>query len=194
MSFDRLGEVWRHHAGPGPVQNPDEEVAAVRARAAELEALVRRRDRIETAVALVLLPIFGWVTFVTPHPVSAVGSAILALACVLIPIRLRLARREPEKAQPLKDSLRAELGRIRAQERLLGSVAWWYLVPLASGVILFVGGSPVPLPFKVGYALAVVALFGWLLHLNLRAVRRDLRPVARALEGWLAGIDEAPPA
>ena len=36
----------------------------------------------------------------------------------------------------------------------------------------------------------VVAFFGWLLHLNLRAVRSDLQPVARELESWLAELDE----
>lgn len=51
-------------------------------------------------------------------------------------------------------------------------------------------GAPVAPLFKVGYAAVVVTFFGWLLHLNLRAVRRDLRPVAHELESWLAGLDE----
>jgi hypothetical protein len=100
-------------------------------------------------------------------------------------------RRRPDPGLPLAQSLRAELDRIRAQERLLGSVAWWYLAPLGAGVILFMAGAPVAPLFKVGYAAVVVLFFGWLLRLNLEAVRRDLRPVARELESWLAGLDEA---
>jgi hypothetical protein len=142
-------------------------------------------------VALALLPIFAWVAWATPHPVSAVGAAIVALACVVIPVRLRLARRHrPDPGLALAQSLRAELDRIRTQERLLGSVAWWYLAPLGAGVILFMAGAPVAPLFKVGYAAVVVAFFGWHLRLNLQAVRSDLRPVARELESWLAGLDE----
>lgn len=37
----------------------------------------------------------------------------------------------------------------------------------------------------------VVLFFGWLLRLNLEAVRRDLQPVALELERWLAGLEEA---
>ena len=192
MSLDQLRETWHREALSPPVRKAAEEVKAVRERAAELDRAVRRRDRIETAVALALLPIFGWVAWATPHPVSAVGSVILALACVVIPVRLRMARRRrPDPGLPLAQSLRAELGRIRAQDRLLGSVAWWYLAPLGAGVILFMAGAPVAPLFKVGYAAVVLAFFGWLLHLNLRAVRRDLRPVARELESWLADLDEA---
>ena len=191
MSLDQLRETWRREALSPPGRKPADELAAVTERAAELDRAVRRRDRIETAVALALLPIFAWVAWATPHPVSAVGAVIVALACVAIPVRLRLARRRrPDPGLPLAQSLRAELGRIRAQERLLGSVAWWYLAPLGAGVILFVGGAPVAPLFKVGYAAVVVAFFGWLLHLNLRAVRSDLQPVARELESWLAELDE----
>ena len=191
MSLDQLRETWRREALSPPGRKPADELAAVTERAAELDRAVRRRDRIETAVALALLPIFGWVAWATPHPVSAVGAAIVALACVVIPVRLRMARRHrPDPGLPLAQSLRAELDRIRAQERLLGSVAWWYLAPLGAGVILFMAGAPVAPLFKVGYAAVVVAFFGWLLRLNLQAVRRDLRPVARELESWLADLDE----
>jgi hypothetical protein len=192
MSLDHLRESWRREALSPPGRKPAEELAAVTERAADLDRAVRRRDRIETAVALALVPIFGWVAWATPHPVSAVGAAIVALASVVIPVRLRLARRrQPVPGLPLAQSLRAELDRIRAQERLLGSVAWWYLAPLGAGVILFMAGAPVAPLFKVGYAAVVVLFFGRLLWLNLEAVRRDLRPVARELESWLADLDEA---
>ena len=191
MNFDRLGEVWRREAGGVPPRSSAEELEAVRARASGLERIVRQRDRIETGVSLAVLPVFAWVAVETPHALSALGAAIIAVACVLIPIRLRMARRRaPDPAQPVALALRAELSRIRAQERLLGSVAWWYLTPLGAGVILFMAGAPVSPLLKAGYTAVVVAFYGWLLHLNLRAVRRDLQPVARELESWLASLDQ----
>ena len=52
MSLDHLRESWRREALSPPGRKPAEELAAVTERAAELDRAVRRRDRIETAVAL----------------------------------------------------------------------------------------------------------------------------------------------
>ncbi len=190
MDLDRVGEVWRREAGGAPAGSPAEEIEAVRARASELEWIVRRRDRLETGVSLAILPVFAWVAIETPHALSAVGAAILALTCAFIPIRLRMARRRgPDPALPVVLALQAELSRVRAQQRLLGDVAWWYLTPLGTGVILFMAGAAVSPLYKTGFAATVVALYGWLLYRNL-AVRRDLQPLARELEDWLTSFDK----
>jgi hypothetical protein len=140
-----------------------------------------------------MFPLFVWWAVTAVHPVSALGAAIVAGACVFIPIRLRMARRRgPDRSQPLTRALEAELARIRAQSWLLGSVALWYLAPLGVGVILYTAGLPVPPPIKISYAAAVVALYGWIFHLNRRAVQHDLGPVERELERWLANSADSP--
>ena len=193
MNFDQLGEVWRRETGGAPARSPAEELAAVRGRAAELARIVRRRDRIETGVALAMLPIFAWKAAASDHPLSVLGAAVIAVACVLIPVRLRMARhRAADPAQPVALALRAELARVRAQERLLGSVAWWYVGPIAVGLLLSTAGGTASPLFKAGYAAVVVAMCAWVLHLNRRAVREEIRPVAEELESWLAGLDEPP--
>ncbi|MET0400588.1 MAG: hypothetical protein ABW277_27610 [Longimicrobiaceae bacterium] len=191
MNFDQLGEVWRREAGGAPGRSPAEEVAAVRARAAELARVVRRRDLLETGAALAILPVFAWRAATAQHPLAAAGAAIIAAACVLIPIRLWAARRgDPDPGQPVAAALRTELARIRAQERLLGSVAWWYVGPISLGLLLSTAGGSGPPLYRAAYAASVVALSAWLLRLNRRAAREELRPVAEELEGWLAGLDE----
>lgn len=193
MNFDQLGEVWRREAGGAPPRSPAEELAAVRGRAAELARVVRRRDRLETGVSLAMLPFFAWKAATAQHPLSALGAAIIAAACVLIPIRLRLARgRAADPGLPVALALRAELARVRAQERLLGSVAWWYVGPLGLGLLLSTAGSSAPPLSRAAYAAGVVALSGWVLHLNRRAARDELRPVAEEMESWLAAFDETP--
>jgi hypothetical protein len=191
VDFESMGETWRRQDS-GSTRSPDEELQSVRNRAAELARTVRRRDWIETGVALVLLPLFAWVALRTPHTLSAIGAAIVAAACVLIPIRLKLARRAtPDSALPVTQALRVQLSAVHAQQRLLGSVAWWYLGPLGAGVILFALGMPVSPLFKVSYIAAVVALYTWLLRLNLRAVRQVMQPLARQLESWIADFDDS---
>ncbi|HEU4560834.1 MAG TPA: hypothetical protein VFS20_23485 [Longimicrobium sp.] len=193
MNFDQLAEVWRSDDAGTTVRSPADEVAAVRARAAGLARDVRRRDRLETGAALVVFPFFAWIAARAPSPVSAVGAVIVMAACVLIPLRLRRARHgDVDPALPLAWALRAELARVRAQERLLGSVAWWYLAPLGIGVILVRVGAPGPQLHKAAYVVSVVALGAGLLFLNLRAVRREVRPLAAELERWLADLDGSP--
>jgi len=191
MNFDQLGEVWRREASGAPARSPAEEVAAVRARAAELARLVRRRDLAETVTALAMVPVFAWRAATAQHPLAAVGAATIAAACVLIPVRLWAARRgDPDPARPVAAALRAELARIRAQERLLGSVAWWYVGPLALGLLLLTAGGSGPPLYRAAYGASVVALSAWVLRLNQRVAREELRPVAEELESWLAGLDD----
>lgn len=191
MNFDQLAEVWRAESVEAPARSPAEEIAAVRAKAAELERDVRRRDWRETAVALAMLPLFAWRAVSAPSPLSAVGAAIVAVSCVLIPLRMRAARGpSPDPALPVAWALKAELARVRAQERLLGSVFWWYLLPPGVGCILLRAGGPGSPLSKAAYAAGVVALGGVLLYLNLRVVRRDLRPMAEEMERWLDDLDE----
>lgn len=189
MEFDQLGDAWRRRQA-GADASPMEALAAVQRRALEIRRVVRIRDRIEIGVALVLLPLFGWLAVAGQSDVSRLGAAIVAIACVVIPLKLRAARRpEADPGQPLLARLRQELAQIEAQDRLLSSVAWWYLAPLGIGVILFVGGMASPLWGGV-YAVVVITLYTWIHQLNRRAVRAELHPRARELQGWISHLEQ----
>lgn len=191
MEFERLGDLWRQGAGGAAGREPAADLAAARARAKRLQRVVRRRDIAETATALVLAVVFAWMAFTASATLSRMGAAIIAVAGVFIPLRLWMARRAgADRSLPVREAVARELSRVRRQQRLLASVAWWYLTPLGLGVILFMAGTPVPAGVKVGYAAVVIALYVWILRLNLRAVRRDVEPVARELEAWLANLDD----
>lgn len=195
MDFEQLGESWRNQPLVGRDRDPAGEIRSVRERAEALDRAVRRRDRIETGVALALLPVFVWFAVTTSRPVSAVGAWILVAACIVTPLRLRAARTpRPEPGRPLAQGLRAELDRVRRQERLLGSVAWWYVGPSVLGSVLLVGGGSGSLAAKGLYGLAVIALGVWIVRLNRAAVRRNLAPVARTLDQWLTDLEAAPDA
>jgi hypothetical protein len=188
MKFEDLGAVWKDDAGrPAAI-----DLAVIRERADGIDRAVRRRDRGETIVALALAPVFGVMAWLATSTLSTVGAAIVAVACLLIAVRLKLARRrEPDHALPAVQAVEVQLAAIRAQQRLLGTVAWWYLTPLGVGVILYFAGSPAPVWTKVAYGVAVVVLYGWLLRLNLAAARRNLEPVAIDLERWLDSFRES---
>jgi hypothetical protein len=188
MDFDQLGETWRRRGGAGG--SPVKALEAVQQRATSLRRIVRRRDRIEIGVALLMLPLFGWLAIASRNDVSRAGAAIVAVACALIPFRLRAARRpESDPGQPLLVRLRQELSQVEAQDRLLSSVAWWYLAPLGVGVILFVGGTA-SRTWGAVYAVVVIAVYTWLYHLNRRAVVTELQPRARELQDWISHLEQ----
>ena len=117
MEFEQLGESWKQWHGTTPVA-PAEALQQVQQRAGQLRRVVRRRDRVEIGIALLMLPLFGWLAFVGRTEVSQIGAAIIAIACLVIPIRLRAARRaEPDAGQPLLSRLREELAQVEAQQR-----------------------------------------------------------------------------
>jgi hypothetical protein len=189
MEFEQLGESWKQWPGGAPV-SPVEALQQVQQRVGQLRRVVRLRDRLEIGIALVMLPLFGWLAVVGRTDVSRIGAAIIAIACLLIPIRLRAARHaEPDPAQPLLPRLRQELAQVEAQDRLLSSVLWWYLAPLGIGVVLFVGGS-VALKWGMTYAAVVVILYAWIYRLNQRAVRTQLVPRARELQSWITHFEQ----
>jgi hypothetical protein len=190
MEIEDLRGAWRRQGEEGAAADSSAELRRVRERAEELSKTVARRDRLETLVAVALLPVFAWLAFRTSLPVSKAGAAIIAVACVLIPLRLRWARgSSPDPTLPTTDFLRRERERVQTQARLLRSVLYWYLAPLGIGVVLFVGGSPVAVAWKVAYAVIVTAFFGWVLHLNHRAVATELEPRLRELDLILASLE-----
>lgn len=166
-------------------------VARVRERSATLDRAARARDLVESAVALLMLPTFTWLAVQVPSPVSKAGAALIAAACVLIPVRFRAARGRPiDPALPVVVALAAERARLEAQAALLRSIAWWYLGPLLCGVALFLLGAPLsPMADVVG-ALVIVSV-GVVLHrANVAAVHRDVDPQVAHITKLMEGIDE----
>jgi hypothetical protein len=192
MDFNEVGPVWRREGTGEYVRTRVEELSAARARSAKIDHKVRRRDRLEISLSLIMLPFFAWYAVVVPSALSSLGAGIIAVGLVIIPLRLRMARRSAlDTSLPVTAVLAAEVSRLRAQERLLRSVAWWYFAPLLGGASLVVYGQPVPLPSKVLFTLLVLAFGGFGVFINLRSVRLQLRPVRGELESWLADLHDS---
>ena len=118
MDFNQLSEAWRR-LPPLSQESPAEMLELVQRRARELRQVVRMRDRIETGVALLMLPLFGWLAVVVRHDLSRVGAVIIAVACALIPLRLRAARKDAaDPGQTLVSQLRAELLQVETVFRI----------------------------------------------------------------------------
>lgn len=187
VEFPELAEVWKRSARAS--DDSSESAARVIARVRALQVHTRRRDRIETGVAIAMLPFFAWLVMKAPSMVSRIGAALICLGCLLTIFRLRQARRhDPDASLALADSLRAELRWTEAQERLLRSVAWWYIAPLCGGAMLFVVGGDAPTLFRVGYAAVTIAFACVLFFLNRHAARQEIAPRSAELRASLEAL------
>lgn len=181
MELDPMNPTWQR-LGETQLRAEADVVARARDRARQLELLVRVRDRYETLIGLALLPVFLLLAWYTPYPLSRAGAVIIAICCVLIPLRLRAARRPPPSpAQDFTTVVRMERERVQAQCELLRSVAWWYFGPLLVGVSLFMIGPLSAWPAVLAVT-AATAFMVWLWAQNQRVIRLELDPWDRELQ------------
>lgn len=89
----------------------------------------------------------------------------------------------------LAEKLYAERAKVNAQIGLLENILWWYIAPLAVGVVLVVLGLSGWTGFTLGYTASVGVLSGGIYWLNQRAVRRELKPRQRELTRLLRQME-----
>jgi len=189
MNLDEMKQAWQEDPAPG--SPPPGLVAQVRERSAKLDRTIRRRDRRETAAA-VLLALFFLAALPSSGPLTRVGILLIVATAVLIVVKLRRARRGAatvDPGAPLTISLERERERVGAQIRLLRTVLWWYILPLAVGVVLVFGGGVGWGPLAAAYFMAV-AVGAWIVHaLNQRAVQSELVPRYEELDALVRQLE-----
>lgn len=193
MNLDDARELWQSDDGSGGARGPDAAtIALVRDQSRALDRTVRRRDLREIVACVVVAAFFAPVLL---HPVwlSRAGAAVVIGACVLIAVKLRRARRahpEPPADASIVALLTAERARVEAQARLLGSVLWWYILPLVLGIALAFAGMRGWGWLTLGYTAAVVTLSWGIHYLNRRAVQDHFEPRREELDRLLRQIRE----
>jgi hypothetical protein len=191
MTLDEARMAW-HALDDDPVLSltDDDILALVKSRAARFERQVRRRDWREMIAALVGAVLIAPIA-VHSGLVTRVGVLIVIAGLVLIVVKLRLARpmnNAPRLDAPVSAVLQAERVRVDAQIRLLQTVLWWYVAPIAIGSVMIVAGTAGAAPFTFWYAVGVALMSCGVVWLNSRAVRRALRPLRDELTELLSNI------
>jgi hypothetical protein len=161
------------------------------------------RDAREIIVCLVMVPVWLYLGARSSLPWTwyLMIPAILWIGGFMLVDRLRQQRRTPGLGEPLRDRVKCSLEQLDHQIWLLRNVHWWYLLPIAMPLSAFVvqgawlerseGWSVVLVAFM---AIALVTVvFGIIYWVNQLAVRANLAPRRRELEGLLVSLaDDAP--
>jgi hypothetical protein len=159
----------------------------------QTEAAIKKRDRLEIAVAIALVPVFGALAFVVPATLSKIGCVIIAAYCLLVIYKLRQVKKYKKPVNmglPVREQLMSSRRYYEAERKLLDSVLWWYLLPPFVGIALFHGGiSKSWTGFGIHMLIAFAVMAG-IYALNKQAVKKEFNPLLEKIEKALAQLEE----
>lgn len=188
MKWESIQTDWQS-AGTTVAQTALKQmVQSVKARDRGLHQTVRRRDLIETVVALPMVPIFGFAAWSAVGKglwLSAFAALLLVACCLYIPWRLRQARKlqpDPQTSTDMLAYLQAERAAARAQYDLLKGILGWYLGPIGVGVILFYFGANGWSMATLYYTLFVLGIYLIIYLLNQMAATGKIAPQIKQID------------
>ena len=201
MNDDELKKLWQQQPLRDPALSAAQLISAMQNKMSQYRRTLLARDVRELSACVIVAVIFGIYFFLNRAPVARLGALITIAGSIFIAWKLLHARRTTPAARSdatVVESLRAELHSVRAQSKLLRSVLWWYLLPLAVGTIVFVWGSlsnnlVFALVFSVAFTLFTLALDVFIYRLNQRAVSQQLLPLEAQLESLLHSAETGEP-
>jgi hypothetical protein len=197
MNDDELKKLWQRQPLREPDLSPVQLMSAMQNKTTLLRRCLNARDLRELIACGLVIIVFGFFYFtVYRTPIARAGDLIVIGSSIFIAWRLIHARRRTPPAPPgatIVESLRAELNSVRTQSRMLGSILWWYLLPLAAGVLICTWGSSRHVAYNIAYTIFVIALFAFIYRLNQRARAKQLLPVEAQLESLIHSAETGEP-
>jgi hypothetical protein len=201
MNDDELKKLWRQQSLRAPDRSAAQLISAMQNQTTQLRRTLLARDVRELLACVIVCVIFGFYFFALRQtPISRLGDLIVIGSSIFIAWKLVHARRSNPPAPPgasIVESLRAELNAVSAQSQLLGSVLWWYLLPLAIGIFVCTwgsfGGGFSSLVGNTIYTIVVIALFAFINRLNQRARASQLLPLEAQLKSLLNSAETGEP-
>lgn len=196
MNDDELKKLWQQQTLRVPDLSAAQLTSAMQNKMSEFRRDVRARDIRELLACAVVIIIFGFYVFTERTPIVRLGWLIVIGGAIFIAWNIVRARRSAPPAAPgatMVESLRAELHSVRTQSRLLGSVLWWYLLPLGIGLLVATWGMPTHLHAKIPSTLLFVAIFAFIYWLNQWARSKHLLPMEAQLEALLHSAETGEP-
>ena len=179
----------------------------------KMDRSLKFRDTLEIVIALFIIPLFGMMAYFIPFLLSKLGCLLIMAWAVYVIYKLRKTKKH-KRPVDLSESLREQLEKykiyIQKQAELIDSALYWYLLPPFVGITIMVVGvdvSALPLDFpddpakiftlekfilamKAGYLLFVILLYGMILWVNKRGVKKVFIPIIKDIEKAQKQLDD----
>ena len=205
MNDDELKKLWQQQPLRDPAPAPADLISAIQNKTSLLRRCLAARDLRELWASAFIIIIFGGYFFYQTSLISRVGDLIVISGAIFIAWKLLHARRTSPPAPPgatVVESLRAELHSVRTQSKLLGTVQWWYLLPLTVGELVFIWGLIpdtglitllVMVPVNIVFSLGIIAINVFVYRLNKSARLQQLLPLETQLQSFLHAAETGEP-
>lgn len=200
MSFDDLQNQWQSH-DHGTRLNLDANLLLkeVRCNHQAMERSLFGRDLVEVVAAAFVTLFFGYsAKSQNEWPMYVIALGGLFVGVFLVVDRTIQRRRRPVSDDSLQSCIQASLVQVNHQIWLLRNIVWWYLLPLAVGMVLLHGSRAwkardAGLMPQIGLVIAVLVcllLFWGVYWLNQQAVKKMFEPRREELESLLASLKQ----
>lgn len=203
MLEQELKNIWKNSAKIEKVKfDTSRLLIEINDRMTQLERGIRRRDRREIGTALVSIPVFAYIAYVIPFPLTKVGAILAILNFVYFIYRLRTNKKRKRPTQldaSFANQLENQKANLKEESRLLNTVEYWFLIPAFIPYCLSIIGLgnpadydwnsdvarmffPLPLSAKITSIVIAVVMFTLIIWVNKRVVKKTLKPMIADIE------------
>jgi hypothetical protein len=178
-------KAWQAHQADIPDVSPVE----LGRRVERLEQSVRRRNDLEIGAAVVVIVVFSYFATTAGTTWSVVMNIEVALSALFISLWLILRGRNiapPDPGAPTTEFVAHQRRQLERQIKLLSRVRYYYVLPIAVGVLGLLGerivlqsGNPTALAISVGSLVLAAAFLLFVVWLN---EKRAVAKLQRELE------------
>jgi len=194
MEDENLKKIWQSKNSPIEkiIIHPLNLTATMDTQLQKFEKDIKKRNRREIGIAMVLIPIFAYYAYTIPPILSKIGSVLLILYALLVIYQLnKVSKNKPNSdvSSSIKAYLISYKSYITQERLLLENVLYWYLLPAIPGLVLLKAGFG----FSSGsllYGLGVCALFIGVYLLNQKAVRDQFDPLLVDISEAIRQLEE----
>lgn len=180
---DELSRLWQGREGLAPEEEVGRIMTGVEARARQFERRIFWRNAGEYVAAAVVAGIFAVLAHRSDAPLARLGHVIVSAGAVWILVFLWLMQRFRRAPSPESSTAAYKRALLAYYDRqvLLTRTAWaWYVLPLATGLVLASlgqGRSPAFGVLMAGVVLVVgvgIAILNWKAASKIEAEKREL--------------------
>lgn len=201
MQEEELKNIWNKSGDKAMINiRLDELTKELQNNMQKFENKIRKRDTLEIIGAIASMLIFGFIGYEFPFPSSKVAAVIGVIWSAYVIYRLKRTQKRKSSddfTRSVENQLIEHKQHLQRQGKLLSTVWYWYVLPpFLANAVLFLGmGNPADYnwtpvflspPYSIGeklFVLGFLALFyGFIIIINLKAVRVNIKPAIREVE------------
>lgn len=181
MIEDELVKIWQSSPNQERVKfEKSRLMIEVQSTLDHLHKKIKYRDLMEQIGAAIGIPIFAYYAYSIPFTLTKIASALIILWGINVIIQLRNAKKHKPGAftETYLEYLYKSREYLKIQKQLLDNVLYWYILPAAVFMSLFILGPGIAgrLPKIMKSGIGIVAVGVVTYFLNKRAVKKQLIP------------------